>query len=48
MQRQLVEDAPFVWLFVGNDYVAYRNTTKGFLHIPTGAITFLRQTWLDK
>ena len=48
VQRQLVEDAPFVWLFVGNDYVAYRNTTKGFLHIPTGAITFLRQTWLDK
>ena len=35
-QRQLVDDAPFVWLFVGNDYVAYRNTTKGFLHIPTG------------
>jgi peptide/nickel transport system substrate-binding protein len=48
VQRQLVEDVPFVWLFVGEDYVAYRNTTKGFLHVPTGNISFLRQTWLDK
>jgi len=48
VQRQLVEDVPFVWLFVGRDYVAYRNTTKGFLHVPTGNLIFLRQTWLDR
>ncbi|HET6319734.1 MAG TPA: hypothetical protein VFG86_25020, partial [Chloroflexota bacterium] len=48
VQRTLVDEAPFIWLFVGRDYVAYQNTTKDFLHIPTGNIAFLRQTWLDK
>jgi peptide/nickel transport system substrate-binding protein len=48
VQRTLVDEAPFIWLFVGRDYVAYQNTTKDFAHIPTGNITFLRQTWLDK
>jgi hypothetical protein len=23
-------------------------TTKGFTHLPTGSIIYLRQTWLDK
>jgi peptide/nickel transport system substrate-binding protein len=48
VQTQLVDDAPFEWLFVGRDYVAFQNTTKGFEHIPTGNILYLRQTWLDK
>jgi peptide/nickel transport system substrate-binding protein len=48
VQRTLVDEAPFIWLFVGRDYVAYQNTTKDFAHIPTGNVTFLRQTWLDK
>jgi peptide/nickel transport system substrate-binding protein len=48
VQTQLVEDAPFIWTFVGRDYVAYLNTTKDFVHIPTGNITYLRQTWLDR
>jgi peptide/nickel transport system substrate-binding protein len=48
VQRQLVDDAPFEWLYVGRDYVAMLNTTKGFEHIPTGNILYLRQTWLDK
>jgi len=48
VQRTLVDEAPFLWLWVGRDYVAYQNTTKDFAHIPTGNITFLRQTWLDK
>ena len=48
VQTQLVDGAPFIWLYVGRDYVAYQNTTKGFVHIPTGNISFLRQTWLDK
>jgi peptide/nickel transport system substrate-binding protein len=48
VQRTLVDEAPFIWLFVGRDYVAYQNTTKDFAHIPTGNITLLRQTWLDK
>jgi len=48
VQRTLVDEAPFIWTWVGRDYVAFQNTTKGFVHIPTGNVTFLRQTWLDK
>jgi peptide/nickel transport system substrate-binding protein len=48
VQTTLVDEAPFLWLYVGRDYVAYQNTTKDFIHIPTGNISFLRQTWLDK
>jgi hypothetical protein len=39
---------PFIWLFVGRDYIATLPTTKGFTHLATGSITYLRQTWLDK
>ena len=47
-QKELVNGVPFVWLFVGRDYVATLPTTKGFTHLPTGSIIYLRQTWLDK
>lgn len=47
-QAELIEGVPFVWLYVGRDYVAYRDTTKGYIHLPTGSIMHLRQTWLDR
>jgi peptide/nickel transport system substrate-binding protein len=47
-QRELANGVPFVWLYVGRDYVAYPPTTKDFVHLPTGSIYYLRQTWLDK
>jgi peptide/nickel transport system substrate-binding protein len=47
-QQELVAGVPFIWLFVGRDYVATLPTTKGFTHLPTGSIIYLRQTWLDK
>ena len=47
-QTQLVDDSPFIWTYVPRDYVAYLSTTKDFVHIPTGNISYLRQTWLDK
>src|SRR4029077_1902136 len=47
-QNELVTGVPFIWLFVGRDYVASLPTTKGFIHLPTGSIIYLRQTWLDK
>jgi peptide/nickel transport system substrate-binding protein len=47
-QRELVNGVPFVWLYVGRDYVGFQGTTKGFVHLPTGSILYLRQTWLDK
>jgi peptide/nickel transport system substrate-binding protein len=47
-QRELVSGVPFVWLYVGRDYVGLQPTTRGFVHLPTGSIIYLRQTWLDK
>jgi peptide/nickel transport system substrate-binding protein len=47
-QKELVAGVPFVWLYVGRDYVGLQPTTKGFVHLPTGSIAYLRQTWLDK
>jgi peptide/nickel transport system substrate-binding protein len=47
-QKELVNGVPFIWLFVGRDYNATLPTTKGFIHLPTGSIIYLRQTWLDK
>jgi peptide/nickel transport system substrate-binding protein len=47
-QRELVNGVPFVWLYVGRDYVGLQNTTKGFVHLPTGSVVYLRQAWLDK
>src|SRR5213080_894859 len=47
-QKELVNGVPFIWLFVGRDYVATLPTTKGFIHLPTGSIIYLRQTGLDK
>jgi peptide/nickel transport system substrate-binding protein len=47
-QRELVNGVPFIWLYVGRDYMATLPTTKGFTHLPTGSIIYLRQTWLDK
>jgi peptide/nickel transport system substrate-binding protein len=47
-QKELVNGVPFIWLYVGRDYNAMLPTTKGFIHLPTGSIIYLRQTWLDK
>jgi peptide/nickel transport system substrate-binding protein len=47
-QRELVTGVPFVWLYVGRDYVGMQSTTRDFVHLPTGSILYLRQTWLDK
>jgi peptide/nickel transport system substrate-binding protein len=47
-QRELVNGVPFVWLYVGRDYVGLQGTTRGFTHLPTGSIVYLRQTWLDR
>jgi peptide/nickel transport system substrate-binding protein len=47
-QRELIAGVPFVWLYVGRDYVGMQPSTKGYVHLPTGSIVYLRQTWLDK
>ncbi|HYR93011.1 MAG TPA: ABC transporter substrate-binding protein [Methylomirabilota bacterium] len=47
-QKELVNGVPFIWLYVPRDYNATLSTTKGFIHLPTGSVIYLRQTWLDK
>lgn len=47
-QKELVNGVPFIWLYVGRDYIASLPSTKGFIHLPTGSVVYLRQTWLDK
>lgn len=47
-QRELVPAAPFIWLYVGRDYVGMQASTRDFVHLPTGSVYYLRQTWLDK
>ncbi len=47
-QQELVSGVPFIWLYVGRDYVATLPTTKGFVHLANGSIVYLSQTWLDK
>jgi peptide/nickel transport system substrate-binding protein len=47
-QRELVNGVPFVWLYVGRDYVGLQSAVKGFVHLPTGSIAPLRQTWLER
>src|SRR5213080_4864352 len=47
-QKELVNGVPFIWLYVGRDYVATLPTPKGFTPLPTGSMIYPRQTWLDK
>ena len=48
VQTGLVDGSPFIWLYVPRDYVALLDTTRDFVHVPTGNILYLRQTWIDK
>jgi len=47
-QTELVNGVPFLWLWVGREYIATLPTTKGYTQLATGSIIYLRQTWLDK
>ena len=47
-QQELVNGVPFIWLYVGREYVATLPSTKGFTQLATGSVIYLRQTWLDK
>jgi peptide/nickel transport system substrate-binding protein len=48
IQRILLEDLPWVNLFVANQYEAMRSHVKGYVHIATGSNVALKQTWLDQ
>ncbi len=47
-QRILLEELPWINLFVANQYEAMKNDVRGYEHIPTGSNQALMRTWLDR
>ena len=47
-QEILLEDLPWINLFIANQYEAMRADVKGYVHIPTGSNIAFRETWLDR
>jgi peptide/nickel transport system substrate-binding protein len=48
IQTLLLEDLPWVNLFVANQYEAMKTNVKGYVHIPTGSNIAFRTTWLSE
>jgi len=48
IQQLLIEDNPWVFLFVANQYEAMKSFVKGYTHVATGTNRYLRETWLDQ
>jgi peptide/nickel transport system substrate-binding protein len=48
IQRILLEDLPWINLFVANQYEAMKTYVKGYTHIATGTNYTLKSTWLDQ
>jgi len=48
IQVLLTEAAPWVWLYVGNEYRAMQPYVKNFTPLSNGQTIYLRETWLDK
>jgi peptide/nickel transport system substrate-binding protein len=48
VQEILLQDLPWVNLFIGQQYEAMKSYVKGYEHIPTGANWKIREAWLDK
>ena len=48
IQRILLQDLPWINLFVANQYEAMRSDVKGYVHVATGTNVALKQTWLDR
>jgi peptide/nickel transport system substrate-binding protein len=47
IQTLLLEDLPWVNLFVANQYEAMKTNVKGYVHIPTGSNIAFRTTWIE-
>lgn len=48
IQQILLEDLPWVSLFVANQYEAMKDCVKGYYHTPNGSNIALKETWLDR
>jgi peptide/nickel transport system substrate-binding protein len=48
IQQIILEDLPWISLFVANQYEAMKTYVKGYTHTPNGSNIALKETWLDK
>ena len=48
IQAILLQDVPWVNLFVANQYEALKTYVKGYVHFPTGTNRSFREVWLDQ
>jgi peptide/nickel transport system substrate-binding protein len=48
IQALLLEDLPWVNLFVANQYEAMKDYVQGYVHIPTGSNASFRTTWISE
>src|SRR5215217_3312196 len=46
IQKILLDDLPWISLFVANQYEAMKSNVQGYVHIPTGSNASFRTTWL--
>jgi peptide/nickel transport system substrate-binding protein len=46
IQALLLEDLPWINLFVANQYEAMKDYVQGYVHIPTGSNAAFRTTWI--
>jgi peptide/nickel transport system substrate-binding protein len=48
IQEILLEDLPWINLFIANQYEAMKTDVMGYVHIPTGSGVSYKVTWLDR
>jgi peptide/nickel transport system substrate-binding protein len=48
LQRILLEDLPWINLFIADQYEAMKTYVKGYVHIPTGSNRSIRSVWLEQ
>ncbi len=48
IQQILLEELPWVNLFIANQFEVMKDDVKGYTHIPTGSNIALRETWLER
>ena len=48
IQQIILDELPWVSLFVANQYEAMKSYVKGYYHTPNGSNVALKETWLDQ
>ncbi|MBA3415814.1 MAG: hypothetical protein H0U10_11375 [Chloroflexia bacterium] len=48
IQQILLDDLPWINLFIANQYEAMKTDVMGYIHIPTGSGVSYKVTWLDR